>query len=151
MQSTEEELVEKQKGKCVVMSNVNQYISSQATASKTSKIAARKPQQRTNVKDMANMVCNVYTTVVRIYTVLDVHLVSSIAGIKKKRHCSFNLFKRGMGGTIRLGLHKGASQEKNTHTYKYIAKLQQTNTYRTLYKNTEHNKHSHIHTPKQIT
>ena len=39
-----------------------------------------------------------------------------------------------MSGTKRLGLNKGASQEKSTCAYKYIAKLQQTNTQRTLQK-----------------
>jgi len=51
-----------------------------------------------------------------------------------------------MGGTKRLGLHKDASQEKNTHSLNYNKQIQ-----RRHYKNTEHNKHNHIHAPKQTT
>ena len=60
-----------------------------------------------------------------------------------------------MGGTKRLGLHKSASQEK-VFTHMHIIYIlliinYSKQTHRGHCKNTEHNKHSHMHAPKQIT
>ena len=55
-----------------------------------------------------------------------------------------------MGGNKRLGLHKGASQKKSTHTHTNLLLNYNKQIQKGHYNNnTEHNKHSHA--PKQIT